>query len=607
MSPISTAKLLLLAAVFLVSWPKSSSATDYYVSVDQGDDDHTGLAGYPWKTIQKAADSVDRGDTVRIADGVYDEYVTFDNGGAPSERIEFISENPQGAQCRGLRIRADYLTIRGFLLEGDTETERGVWVDGADYVYIEDSHINEFICGGLGVSVDSSNARLIGNRLHHNGQWGIAMWGSNSLIENNQITETVQHHPNMLTPCWSGLDADGIRLFGDGHLIRSNRILDIAHPGDPGNHRGYEAEPYNDDYPHPDCIQSWDTPDGGHEQVVTNTIIERNHCRSMAYGSKGIIISTVHDSPCHDITIRNNIFEFRDNAISAYHVCNAEYCEPPYCQEAICNANGYHGGFENFFVSNNLFKSNLSGKYNWGTAIRLKYVTNFEFVNNIVVDCFSMDRELPTSGGVVDYNIIWRSNGQALNSAPGQQEHEFWNVNPLFVNYVPDTLIEEPPLPYTPQPGVNDYHLQQDSPARNSGTNTTHVTDDYNGVARPIGTGYDMGPYEHGLDGGNQEEPGSDADGGTPADADGGSRDADAAVDGGAADEVDGGIETDAGADSIDGSDSNAGSDDGQTPGDDQSTGSSGCGCQTDQGFGANWLLAAALLIAVGLRRTKLT
>lgn len=56
-------------------------------------------------------------------------------------------------------------------------------------------------------------------------------------------------------------------------------------------------------------------------------------------------------------------------------------------------------------------------------------------------------------------------------------------ANVAFVNYQAD--------------GTGDYHLQSSSPCRDSGTNTYMPATDFDGIARPVNTTVDIGPYEY--------------------------------------------------------------------------------------------------------------
>jgi len=94
----------------------------YYVS-KQGNDNNEGSGKNPWLTIQKAANSVKPGDTVYVKEGIYEEQVIIDKSGNSKQRITFsnfedeeVIVRPQF--CQGFLVRADYITINGFKIEG---------------------------------------------------------------------------------------------------------------------------------------------------------------------------------------------------------------------------------------------------------------------------------------------------------------------------------------------------------------------------------------------------------------------------------------------------------------------------------------------------------
>ena len=59
-----------LFAAFFVLLCTSAYAQDFYVDAAQGSDSAQGSALQPFKTIQKAADTVKGGDTVIVREGV---------------------------------------------------------------------------------------------------------------------------------------------------------------------------------------------------------------------------------------------------------------------------------------------------------------------------------------------------------------------------------------------------------------------------------------------------------------------------------------------------------------------------------------------------------
>ena len=67
-----------------------ASATTYYVAPD-GNDYNPGTEAQPWKTIQKAADTLIAGDTVYIKAGTYNERVIPKNSGSPGNYITYTA------------------------------------------------------------------------------------------------------------------------------------------------------------------------------------------------------------------------------------------------------------------------------------------------------------------------------------------------------------------------------------------------------------------------------------------------------------------------------------------------------------------------------------
>jgi len=419
---------------------------DFYVS-PSGSDDNPGTKSLPWRTVEKAINGTSPGKIVVVLAGNYDEFITIEKSGNNEiERIVLFSETLHGARCWGFRIEGDYVSIDGFEIEAFKPNYSGVEVPGNSYVEILNCYIHECPTGGIRISRGALNAKVYGNILHHNGQYGISLSGTNGLIEKNEITQTVQYHPKGMLSTQTGADADGIRLFGANHIVRGNRVLNIGDVTDKGNLN-----------PHSDCLQTWDVGTG--EPILTNTIIEQNFFSVSHYSGKGILIDAVHGNACHDLIIRNNVFEFRDIGIAATS-----------------------GEFYDIFIYNNVFKAKLNDDV-WGTSVALTNVTNYQVVNNITADCAPEHRKITGGNGVVDYNLSWNSDGSRLTLSPDLQTHELKATDPLFVNY-------------SQQYGVNDYRLRSGSPAINAGFSIPDVTNDFDGAARPHGVGFDIGAFE---------------------------------------------------------------------------------------------------------------
>lgn len=93
-------KYLILTAILLAPLPGLRAAT-YFVA-PSGADSNPGTEAQPFRTIQKAADVVAAGDTVRVRAGVYAESVTIKISGTAEKPIVF--EGERGADGKWLSI-----------------------------------------------------------------------------------------------------------------------------------------------------------------------------------------------------------------------------------------------------------------------------------------------------------------------------------------------------------------------------------------------------------------------------------------------------------------------------------------------------------------------
>lgn len=87
------------------------SAAEWYVSPD-GDDAQIGNADLPWRTISRAVQAAQAGDTVHVGAGYYSERVSTVRNGAPDARIRFRGEG--AVVMHGWIINHSYITIENF-------------------------------------------------------------------------------------------------------------------------------------------------------------------------------------------------------------------------------------------------------------------------------------------------------------------------------------------------------------------------------------------------------------------------------------------------------------------------------------------------------------
>src|SRR5215467_2514289 len=151
--------------------PPPSGAT-LYVS-PTGSDSNPGTQDQPFRTIQRAADVVNPGNTVIVEDGVYTysgsnqcskTIVCLTRGGAPGQLVTFKSRNKWGARVDG----QNGVAATGFGIDA---------FNGGRFSEIIGNHIHDSgrVCtdtsqGQNGIYIEQNNVLVEGNRIHDIGR-----------------------------------------------------------------------------------------------------------------------------------------------------------------------------------------------------------------------------------------------------------------------------------------------------------------------------------------------------------------------------------------------------------------------------------------------------
>jgi parallel beta-helix repeat protein len=388
---------------------------------------------------------------------------------------------------KGFNVQANYIAIRGFEIANtdyvrwNSSTSAGIYLRGSNNVieanYIHDNALEGIrIYGTPGEPTISSNNIIRNNQLYHNEMAGITVNGRNNLIEGNEVWGSVQCHPTLMAvednaadnpnhlicpnyPGVSGLDADGMRFFGKGHVFRKNIIHDLPY-GPLGINPAIGD--YIDDA-HIDCFQTWT---GTSNEMAQNIIFEQNYCENLQSQAQnenghGFMLA----GGANNLTIRNNI-------IVAYTGVNT----------------GGSGNAHHLYIYNNLWINNLTFHQFWPNAIGLDNAPYSIVNNNIFYNqpYHTITVTGDTTGQSIDYNQAFNSDGSNADCmrvgnyvcANPPPAHDKWNIDPRFTN-----------------PGASDYHPQANSLVIDAGV-ALSVTNDYDGNPRPQGSGYDIGPFE---------------------------------------------------------------------------------------------------------------
>lgn len=440
--------LITLLLLTVYSAPTSQAATtgDTYYVAPSGSDANPGTEVQPWQSIQKAADATSAGDTVVVFEGTYDERVHINTPGATDAPITYRAEGT--VTVRGFTVEADNITISGFDVTdtpNDWKEGWGIFVTGSNVV-IENNYVHFATRGGIklyaprGSGTQTSNVVVRNNRLYRNAMAGIEVAGRNNRIEGNEIWGTIQYHPNWTdAPSW--VDADGIRFWGRGHVIRRNYIHDISY-----------ADPENVN-PHIDCFQTWSDSS---REPAQDILFEQNYCdvltsQSEQENGQGFMIN---DGPHSNIIIRNNI-------IRAFRHLNIS-------------------DTDTITVVNNTFVSDLSYDAHYQYAVGFSESTrNATLKNNVFYNNsgpYLNPWNLTSDGLAVGYNCVYRSDGEAPQGE--RYPNDVWGQDPLFVDAA-----------------AGSYELQTGSPCVDAGTQV-NVATDFNGNPRPQNNGFDIGAFE---------------------------------------------------------------------------------------------------------------
>ena len=212
--------------------------SNYFVS-PAGSDAAVGTSEAPWRTLQRAADSVAAGDIVTVRAGTYAGFHLTTDGTAAAP-ITFHAES-------GVIIDTRNAT-----------TPDGINLEGADFVIIEGFRVDG-AGGGIpraGIrSVTNTGVVIRNNVCDRNGRWGIFTgFSENLLIENNECSRSgIEHgiyvsnsadNPTVRGNTVWGNNANGLHFNGDasqggdgiisGALIENNVIYGNGAAGGSG-------------------------------------------------------------------------------------------------------------------------------------------------------------------------------------------------------------------------------------------------------------------------------------------------------------------------------------------------------------------------------------
>jgi len=219
---------LLIALSFTCQFLPSSYAAIYYVS-PAGSDSNLGTSSAPFLTIQKAANTVNPGDTVIVRDGTYSnvaatgvgsKLITMSRGGTASSWVTFMAEHTWRAVIDGLNnttaegwsFAASYIRVQGFEVKGFSDDAFSNY-SGGQYLDIIGNHIHDMgrYCATTGIGRD-----------------GIFLGSDNVTVEQNVIHDIGRYAPGE-NGCTNSLyyqtDDHAIYVAGANNVMIRNNIF----------------------------------------------------------------------------------------------------------------------------------------------------------------------------------------------------------------------------------------------------------------------------------------------------------------------------------------------------------------------------------------------
>jgi hypothetical protein len=501
--------------LFTIGLARVVFALTYYVS-PTGTDSNPGTQVQPWRTIKKAANSMNGGDTCIVQDGTYSDALTISRSGSSGNVITFQSQNKWGAiisnpQFSGAPIlwhastsyavndiRYPITLPDGYSGRYYTQTVSSCTSGSSEPTWPTTLHntVSDGTCTWRHDGVLTNTVTIYGNYVkfdgfkflsttYYNGggsgdpNTALVVNGANCTITNCYFTRNT--HINLLSRGDSNTITNnyftdteiGIVVAGTGYLVQNNEMYGLKQIsphedcdymrfwGTNGIIRGNKLWGYvsaNQGDSHTDCFQSFDASDGL-SGWITNILIENNYCHSLQGGN----VTDEHSQAGNGLIVRNNVFK-----VTGYEVMN------PWC-------------VNNFQFYNNtviLDRTHAYGHYPYCVTDahpplkpdRCNVTCTIK--NNIFYQGCSQSMCGTTTGITYDcdYNLMYRDD--YTFSKVGS--HDVVNVDPLFVS-VP----------------LDDYQLRVGSPAINAGATLTGFSTDKNGATRPQGSAWDIGAYEY--------------------------------------------------------------------------------------------------------------
>lgn len=424
-----TKKLFFFTILIVFVFSFKTQATVYYVNSSTGDDSNIGDENSPWKTIQKASNTLIAGDTVFIMAGTY----------TPTQKIEPINSGTNNNYIYYLAYPGDEHLV---LIDGiniPLSNWYGVFsISSKNYIKVSGIKVINSSYSGIFIE-NSSNIILENNHTYQTHSSGISIWDCNNItIDSNEVRRA----------CWptDGLQECITISNTDSILVKNNIVYDGGSIGFGGGGEGIDLK------------------DG-----CTNGIVYNNIVHDIA--SVGIYIDAYE-------TNQSNIHVFKNTVYSISGV-------------GIAAASEEGGSLENVIISKNSVYDcdDRCLVIHWTNKpdylIKNIYVHHNTFYNNgegLDVGIHTLGENINIFNNIFSQNLVY----QIQNSSTDLNTNELHiknnlldGDNPSWALFGDDYIIDDPEFINVL---IHDFQLQSTSPAINQGVLLTKTTNSGTGT-----------------------------------------------------------------------------------------------------------------------------
>ncbi len=437
-----------LLIIFVLSFSVSLYGTTYYVAPN-GSNSNSGSESQPWRTIQKAADTMTAGDVVYIKAGTYNERVIPKNSGSANNYIVYSAYPGDVVTIdgNGISLQSDwgglfhleevnYIRITGLRIfnAGNADNNAGILVDICNNIIIEKNYTYNTTSSGIGIW-NCENVIIDGNEVELACNDGEQECITVAVTNNFEIKNNHVHHGGPGSIGGEGIDAkDG----SSNGKVYNNHVHDF--PVKLGIY-----------------IEAWDKHTYNIE--VYNNLV--HNC-----GADGMTLASEQGGLLENINVYNNIV-YNNKNVGISVTPNGDVPNPPMKNIKIINNTIYNNGWD-------------LGDESWGGGIGVDNPNLSDLIirNNIISQnlLFQIAIEYYGQNFSIDHNLIDGFRDELSEETRG---NDYVDGDPLFVNA-----------------SGEDFHLQGSSPAINKGSSIDAPAQDYDGNQRPYGSAHDIGAFE---------------------------------------------------------------------------------------------------------------